>query len=184
MPACPPISMMRYHSKEVQSCWDSSKLTITEECIARQSSCLIIKLKNWEEFLFRLIPSRKVLMDSTRRGAPSTRPPWWWFWRAWAWTWTRWTWRTTLPRWTRRRRGSSVSTCSAKVKGGIFFIKIYFEYSVAAKFMIEDDEEQMREELKEAFRIYDKDNQGFITNEILKVNIGRYNIYIPICEMI
>merc|ERR1740123_946752 len=39
---------------------------------------------------------------------------------------------------------------------------------VSAKFMIEDDEEQMREELKEAFRIYDKDNQGFITNEILK----------------
>merc|ERR1711992_129083 len=39
---------------------------------------------------------------------------------------------------------------------------------VAGKFMIEDDEEQMREELKEAFRIYDKDNQGFITNEILK----------------
>ena len=36
--------------------------------------------------------------------------------------------------------------------------------------MIEDDEEQMREELKEAFRIYDKENQGFITNEILKVN--------------
>merc|ERR1719461_307548 len=39
---------------------------------------------------------------------------------------------------------------------------------VSAKFMIEDDEEQMREELKEAFRIYDKENQGFITNEILK----------------
>merc|ERR1711976_447848 len=35
---------------------------------------------------------------------------------------------------------------------------------VAAKFMIEDDEE----ELKEAFRIYDKDGQGFITNEVLK----------------
>merc|ERR1719288_638962 len=31
-----------------------------------------------------------------------------------------------------------------------------------------DEEEQMREELKEAFRIYDKENQGFITNEILK----------------
>ncbi len=28
--------------------------------------------------------------------------------------------------------------------------------AVAAKFMIEEDEEQMREELKEAFRIYDK----------------------------
>ena len=39
---------------------------------------------------------------------------------------------------------------------------------MAAKFLIEDDEEQMKEELKEAFRIYDKDGQGFITNEVLK----------------
>merc|ERR1740137_118275 len=39
---------------------------------------------------------------------------------------------------------------------------------VSAKFMIEDDEEQMKEELKEAFRIYDKEGQGFITNEVLK----------------
>merc|ERR1712227_799381 len=39
---------------------------------------------------------------------------------------------------------------------------------VAARFMIEDDEEQMKEELKEAFRIYDKENQGYITNEVLK----------------
>merc|ERR1712045_462919 len=39
---------------------------------------------------------------------------------------------------------------------------------VAAKFMIEDDEEQMKEELKEAFRLYDKEGQGFITNEVLK----------------
>merc|ERR1711997_632246 len=37
---------------------------------------------------------------------------------------------------------------------------------VAARFMIEDDEEQMKEELKEAFRIYDKENQGYITNEV------------------
>merc|ERR1719320_2442717 len=37
---------------------------------------------------------------------------------------------------------------------------------VSAKFMIEDDEEQMKEELKEAFRIYDK--EGFITNDVLK----------------
>ena len=28
---------------------------------------------------------------------------------------------------------------------------------VASKFMVEDDEEQMKEELKEAFRIYDKE---------------------------
>merc|ERR1711976_971384 len=36
--------------------------------------------------------------------------------------------------------------------------------SVAAKFMIEDDEEQ----IKEAFRIYDKEGQGFITTDVLK----------------
>ena len=30
-------------------------------------------------------------------------------------------------------------------------------FQVAAKFMVEDDEEQMKEELKEAFRIYDKE---------------------------
>merc|ERR1712106_536886 len=39
---------------------------------------------------------------------------------------------------------------------------------ISAKFMVEDDVEQMREELKEAFRIYDKDGQGFITNDVLK----------------
>merc|ERR1712055_329476 len=39
---------------------------------------------------------------------------------------------------------------------------------VAARFMIEDDEEQMKEELKEAFRIYDRDGQGFITTDVLK----------------
>merc|ERR1719351_175318 len=40
----------------------------------------------------------------------------------------------------------------------------YMFCQVAAKFMIEDDEEQM----KEAFRIYDKEGQGFITNDVLK----------------
>eukprot|EP00092_Neocalanus_flemingeri_P020573 GFUD01022288.1.p1 GENE.GFUD01022288.1~~GFUD01022288.1.p1 ORF type:complete len:167 (-),score=67.91 GFUD01022288.1:202-702(-) len=39
---------------------------------------------------------------------------------------------------------------------------------VSAKFMVEDDVEQMREELKEAFRIYDKEGQGFITTDVLK----------------
>jgi Ca2+-binding EF-hand superfamily protein len=39
---------------------------------------------------------------------------------------------------------------------------------VAAKFMVEDDVEQMKEELKEAFRIYDKEGQGFITTDVLK----------------
>merc|ERR1719168_242130 len=41
----------------------------------------------------------------------------------------------------------------------------YMFCQVAGKFMIEDDEEQMKEELKEAFRIYDKEGQGFITND-------------------
>lgn len=40
--------------------------------------------------------------------------------------------------------------------------------TVAARFMSEDDVEQMREELKEAFRIYDREGQGFITTEVLK----------------
>merc|ERR1711963_721343 len=44
----------------------------------------------------------------------------------------------------------------------------YMLCQVAGKFMIEDDEEQMKEELKEAFRIYDKEGQGFITNDVLK----------------
>jgi len=40
--------------------------------------------------------------------------------------------------------------------------------TIAARFMTEDDEEQMREELKEAFRIYDKEGNGYITTEVLK----------------
>merc|ERR1719347_1697546 len=40
--------------------------------------------------------------------------------------------------------------------------------TVAAKFMTEDDEEQMKEELKEAFRIYDKEGNGYITTDVLR----------------
>jgi len=40
--------------------------------------------------------------------------------------------------------------------------------AVAAKFMIEEDEEQMREELREAFRIYDKEGNGYITTDVLR----------------
>ncbi len=39
---------------------------------------------------------------------------------------------------------------------------------LAARFLIEEDEEQMRRELKEAFRFYDKDGEGFLTIETLK----------------
>lgn len=39
---------------------------------------------------------------------------------------------------------------------------------ISSGFMTEEDEEGLREELKEAFRIYDRDGQGFITTELLK----------------
>ena len=39
---------------------------------------------------------------------------------------------------------------------------------ISAKFMTEEDEEGLRDELKEAFRIYDRDGQGFITTDVLK----------------
>ena len=46
--------------------------------------------------------------------------------------------------------------------------KYFSTPQVAAKFMVEDDEEQMKEELKEAFRIYDKEGNGYITTDVLK----------------
>jgi len=39
---------------------------------------------------------------------------------------------------------------------------------LSAKFLIEEDEESLKEELKEAFRIYDKEGNGYITTEVLK----------------
>jgi len=39
---------------------------------------------------------------------------------------------------------------------------------LAAKFLIEEDEEELKNELKEAFRIYDKQGEGFITTDTLK----------------
>jgi len=38
---------------------------------------------------------------------------------------------------------------------------------LAAKFLIEEDEEQMKWELREAFRIYDKQGNGYITTDTL-----------------
>ena len=34
---------------------------------------------------------------------------------------------------------------------------------LAAKFLVEEDDEALKKELKEAFRIYNKDQQGYIT---------------------
>merc|ERR1712149_83578 len=39
---------------------------------------------------------------------------------------------------------------------------------LAAKFLVEEDDEALKKELKEAFRIYDKDCMGFISTDTLK----------------
>jgi len=39
---------------------------------------------------------------------------------------------------------------------------------LAAKFIVEEDDEDVQKELKEAFRLYDKDGQGYITTATLK----------------
>ncbi|OXA39218.1 Troponin C, isoform 1 [Folsomia candida] len=39
---------------------------------------------------------------------------------------------------------------------------------LAAKFIIEEDDEDVQKELKEAFRLYDKDGAGYISTSVLK----------------
>lgn len=39
---------------------------------------------------------------------------------------------------------------------------------LSAKFLVEEDEESLKAELKEAFRIYDKEGNGYITTSVLK----------------
>ena len=39
----------------------------------------------------------------------------------------------------------------------------------SAKFLVEEDEEGMKKELREAFRIYDKEGNGYIPTSALKV---------------
>merc|ERR1712002_957462 len=39
---------------------------------------------------------------------------------------------------------------------------------LAAKFLVEEDDEALKKELKEAFRIYDKDQLGYISTDTLK----------------
>ena len=49
-------------------------------------------------------------------------------------------------------------------------VKIDFQTfcDISSRFMTEEDEEGLRDELKEAFRIYDRDGQGYITTDVLK----------------
>ena len=45
---------------------------------------------------------------------------------------------------------------------------------LCATFLVEDpDMETMKKELKDAFRVYDKEGQGFITTETLRGLIGQ-----------
>merc|ERR1712128_195665 len=39
---------------------------------------------------------------------------------------------------------------------------------LAAKFLVEEDDESLKKELKEAFRIYDREGMGYITTDTLK----------------
>ena len=49
---------------------------------------------------------------------------------------------------------------------GLFNFETFCQ--IASKFLTEEDEEKLREELKEAFRIYDKEGNGYITTDVLK----------------
>ena len=40
--------------------------------------------------------------------------------------------------------------------------------TLSAKFLVEEDEEGMKKELREAFRIYDKEGNGYIPTSALK----------------
>ena len=52
---------------------------------------------------------------------------------------------------------------------------------LCATFLVEDpDMETMKKELKDAFRVYDKEGQGFITTETLRGLIGRQTYSVPI----
>ncbi|KAK6625523.1 hypothetical protein RUM43_005822 [Polyplax serrata] len=40
--------------------------------------------------------------------------------------------------------------------------------TLAARFLVEEDAEAMQQELKEAFRLYDKEGNGYITTKVLR----------------
>lgn len=56
--------------------------------------------------------------------------------------------------------------CTDKAKDG----KLDFDsfVSIASNFLEEEDDEAMQAELKEAFRLYDKEGNGYITTQVLK----------------
>jgi len=56
--------------------------------------------------------------------------------------------------------------CDEKAKDG----KLDFDsfVSIASNFLEEEDDEAMQQELKEAFRLYDKEGNGYITTQVLK----------------
>lgn len=73
-----------------------------------------------------------------------------------------------------RMMGIKVSSTSLKQiieeidEDGSGQIEFYEFLQLSAKFLIEEDEEAMQKELKEAFRLYDKEGNGYITTQTLK----------------
>lgn len=39
---------------------------------------------------------------------------------------------------------------------------------MAARFLVEEDQEAMQQELREAFRLYDKEGNGYITTDVFR----------------
>ncbi|PSN35800.1 Troponin C [Blattella germanica] len=45
--------------------------------------------------------------------------------------------------------------------------------TLASRFLVEEDVEAMQQELREAFRLYDKEGNGYITTAVLREILGQ-----------
>ena len=62
-------------------------------------------------------------------------------------------------------KGKSINVYFLSESGRLEFSEFV---QLAAKFIVEEDSEAMQKELKEAFRLYDKEGNGFIPTSCLK----------------
>ncbi|KAK2584468.1 hypothetical protein KPH14_006843 [Odynerus spinipes] len=54
---------------------------------------------------------------------------------------------------------------------------------LASKFLVEEDTEAMQQELKEAFRLYDREGNGYITTEVFRDILHELDDQIPEWEL-
>lgn len=54
---------------------------------------------------------------------------------------------------------------------------------LASKFLVEEDTEAMQQELKEAFRLYDREGNGYITTEVFRDILHELDDQIPDWEL-